>query len=463
MSADGLARAQQKMEAAGVPRTAIDVFTRFYGLLESGETGTIAERDVEPVRDIPQLADLDGDEAAGREALALTAVIKLNGGLGTSMGMEQAKSLLRVRGEQTFLDVIVRQVLATRAASGARLPLIFMNSFRTREDTLAALAAYPDLPVDGLELDFLQNREPRLRADDLTPVEWPADPELEWCPPGHGDLYTAFYASGMLDRLLDAGFRYAMVSNSDNLGATPDPRLAGWFAASGAPFGAEVTGKTPADRKGGQLVRRRSDGRIVLRETAQTLPEDAAVAGDVGTHPYVTTNNLWLDLQALSTELGRTGGVLELPLIRNEKTVDPTDSSTTPVVQIESAMGAAIEVFDGAVVVAVDRTRFLPVKTTNDLLVLRSDIYRSTEDHRLVTSARAPFVDLDPRFYKAIGDFDDRVPVPPSLVEATALRVRGDWTFGTGVAVVGEAQLTDPGSPATVPDGARVGPDGVEG
>ena len=463
MSADGLARAQQKMAEAGVAPTAIDVFTRFYGLLESGETGSIAERDVSPVQDIPHLADLDVDEAAGRDALALTAVIKLNGGLGTSMGMDKAKSLLRVRGDQTFLDVIVRQVLATRAASGARLPLLFMNSFRTRDDTLAALAGYPDLAVDGLALDFLQNREPKLRADDLTPVEWPADPSLEWCPPGHGDLFTAFYASGALDRLLDAGFRYAMVSNSDNLGATPDARIAGWFAASGAPFGAEVTGKTPADRKGGQLVRRTSDGRIVLRETAQTLPEDAAAAGDVATHPYVTTNNLWLDLRALSDELGRTGGVLELPLIRNEKTVDPTDPSSPAVVQIESAMGAAIEVFDGAVVVEVDRSRFLPVKTTNDLLVLRSDVYRSTEDHRLVATTAAPFVDLDPRYYKTIGDFDARVPVPPSLVEATALRVRGEWVFGRDVVVSGEARLDDPGRPARVPDGARVGPQGVVG
>ena len=71
-----------------------------------------------------------------------------------------------------------------------------MNSFRTQDDTLAALAPYADLEVDGLGLDFLQNSEPKLRADDLTPVEWPADPTLEWCPPGHGDLYTALMALG---------------------------------------------------------------------------------------------------------------------------------------------------------------------------------------------------------------------------------------------------------------------------
>ena len=449
------------MHDAGVAPAAIDVFARFYDLLESGETGVVAERDITPLTQVPHLVDLDVDEEAGRRALAVTAIIKLNGGLGTSMGMDRAKSLLRVRGERTFLDVIAEQVLAARATTGARLPLVLMNSFRTRDDSLAALTAYPDLSVDGLPLDFLQNREPKLRSDDLTPVEWPADPDLEWCPPGHGDLYTALYASGTLAALLDAGFRYATVSNSDNLGAAPDARIAGWFAGTGAPFAAEVARRTPADRKGGHLVVRAWDGRIVLRETAQTLPADAEAAADIHTHPYFNTNNLWLDLRALAAELERSGGVLDLPLIRNDKTVDPTDPASTPVVQIESAMGAAIEVFDGAVVLEVDRSRFLPVKTTNDLLVLRSDVYRLTGDQRLVGMVDAPYVDLDPAHFKTIGAFDDRLPVTPSLAGATSLRVQGDWTFGQEVVVVGDAVLTDPGTPSAVPDRARVGPAGI--
>ena len=449
------------MHDAGVPPTAVEAFTRLYGLLESGETGIVAEQDVTPLTQVPHLADLDVDEEAGRRALAVTAVIKLNGGLGTSMGMDRAKSLLRVRGERTFLAVIAEQVLAARASTGARLPLVLMNSFRTRDDSLAALTAYPELRIDGLPLDFLQNREPKLRADDLTPVEWPVDPDLEWCPAGHGDLYVALYASGTLTALLDAGFRYATVANSDNLGAAPDARIAAWFAGTRAPFAAEVARRTRADRKGGHLVVRACDGRIVLRETAQTLPVDAEAAADIRTHPYFNTNNLWLDLRALAAELERSGGVLHLPLIRNDKTVDPTDPTSTPVVQIESAMGAAIEVFDGAVVLEVDRSRFLPVKTTNDLLVLRSDVYRLTSDQRLVGMVDAPYVDLDPAHFKTIAAFDDRLPVTPSLVGATSLRVQGDWTFGRDVAVVGDAVLTDPGTPSAVPDGVQVGPAGI--
>ncbi len=138
------------------------------------------------------------------------------------MGMDRAKSLLCVRRGLSFLDIIARQVLHLREKYDATLPLIFMNSFRTSADTMAALARYEDLPVEGLPLEFLQNKEPKLLAKDLMPASWPKDPDLEWCPPGHGDIYTALRGTGLLDQLIAAGYRYVFVSNSDNLGAVPD-------------------------------------------------------------------------------------------------------------------------------------------------------------------------------------------------------------------------------------------------
>ncbi|WP_418276875.1 UTP--glucose-1-phosphate uridylyltransferase [Isoptericola jiangsuensis] len=467
MSERGLELAQEKMRSAGVAPAAVDVFTRFYGLLEEGASGYVREDDVEPLTDLPRAADLDVDDAAAADALGRTALIKLNGGLGTSMGMDQAKSLLEVRrsaaGEPlSFLDVIVGQVRAARRATGARLPLVLMNSFRTQDDTLAALSGYDDLVVEGLPLDFLQNREPKLLAESLEPVEWPADPSLEWCPPGHGDLYPALHAGGVVRALLDAGFRYACVSNSDNLGATPDARIAAWFAGTGAPYAAEMCLKTPADVKGGQLVVRRSDGRIIQRETAQTHPDDVDVSLDPQRHRYFHTNNLWFDLEALAAELDRTGGVLELPLIRNSKTVDPTNADSPEVVQIESAMGAAVAVFEGATAIEVDRERFLPVKTTNDLLLLRSDVYELTDDYRLVARVDAPLVQLS-KTYKTISGFDARFPAgPPSLRGAAGLTVEGDWTFGADVVVEGDAALSAPEQgTGTVPDGAKVTADGI--
>lgn len=374
------------------------------------------------------------------------------------MGMERAKSLLPVRGGKSFLDITAEQVLAARRRHGVRLPLVFMNSFSTREDTLAALAAYPELQVDGLPLDFVQSKEPKLRADDLTPVEWPADPDLEWCPPGHGDLYPSLLSSGILDQLIGAGFRQASVSNSDNLGAGPSAEIAAWFAESGAPYAAELCERTPMDLKGGHLARRRSDGRLVLRDTAQTSPDEMHLFTDESIHPYFNTNNLWFNLEALRDRLRSTGGVMGLPLIRNEKTVDPRDPSSTPVIQIESAMGAAIEVFEGATALAVPRGRFLPVKTTNELLLVRSDAYDLDDDARLrLVADPSPLVTLSGS-YKKINDFDERFPHgAPSLREARVLEVKGDWTFGRDVRVVGEVRLSDDGAPSQVPDGTVLG------
>jgi UTP--glucose-1-phosphate uridylyltransferase len=460
MSADGLQRAQRIMTRAGVHARAIAVFTHYYRVLESGETGILSEDELRPVPELPRLADLDSDPQRAREALARTVVVKLNGGLGTSMGMDRAKSLVEVRPGRTFLDIIAEQVLALRRRHEVRLPLLLMNSFHTRDDTLEALRWHPQLPTRGLPLDLLQNREPKLRADDLTPVSWPRDPSLEWCPPGHGDLYTALEASGLLRTLLDAGYRYAFVSNADNLGARPDPRLAAWFAQLGAPFAAEFCRRTPADRKGGHLARRRSNGRLVLRESAQTRAEDAETFGDIERHRFFNSNNLWLDLQTLDETLQATQGVLGLPMIRNVKTVDPADPSSPEVIQIETAMGAAIEVFDDAAAIEVDRTRFLPVKTTNDLLVLRSDAYQLTGDAevRLVPDrADAPLVDLDEP-YKLLHEFDQRFPHgPPSLVGCESLTVRGDWTFGRDVRVLGRAEVAAAGSPGHIPAGHVLG------
>ena len=453
MGSPGLHKAREKMVAAGVDPVAIDTFAHYYRLLEHGETGMVPESTIDPV-DIDSLAGVDVDPEVAADAIRHTVVIKLNGGLGTSMGMERAKSLLCVRRGLNFLDIIARQVLHLREEYDATLPLLFMNSFRTSADTMAALSRYGDLAVDGLPLEFLQNKEPKLLEKGLAPVAYPKDPDLEWCPPGHGDIYTALRGTGLLDLLIERGFRHVFVSNSDNLGAVPDAQVAGWFAASGAPFAIEAVRRTPSDRKGGHFARRKSDGRLVLRETAQTPADDLAALADLERHRFCSTNNLWFDLVAMKQALDVRKGILGLPLIRNVKNVDPGDSSTPKVIQVETAMGAAIEVFEGSALIEVGRDRFVPVKTTNDLLVLRSDVYDIGTDFVLDQVADAlPFIDLDTDVYKLVGDFDQRFPEgAPSLTGASSLRVEGDWTFGKGVRVVGDVSL-DATSAQRVPPG----------
>src|SRR5918994_4048607 len=250
-----------------------------------------------------------------------------------------------------------------------------MNSFATRDDTLAALETYPGLKIEVLPLDFVQGKVPKLLADSLEPVSWPADPPLEWAPPGHGDVYTSLAASGMLAELIERGYRYLFLSNSDNLGAVLDPRILDWFASEQLPFLSEVVDRTEGDRKGGHLARRRDGGWLVLRETAQVPDDDQEAFEDVERHRFFNCNNIWVNLRALERTLEERDGVLGLPMIVNRKTVDPADKASPAVVQLETAMGAAIDVFDGAQAIRVPRTRFAPVKTTNDLLALRSDAY----------------------------------------------------------------------------------------
>ena len=458
MSENGLTAARHKMRDAGIAEQAIDVFSHYYRALDNGATCLIPEDSIEPLTRIDSIEDVEIDEAGAREALSRTVLIKLNGGLGTSMGMDRTKSLLPVREGKSFLDLLVDQVMAARRIYDVTLPLIFMNSFRTRRDTLAALAAHPGIGVDGLPLDFLQNREPKLRADDLTPVTWAADPDLEWCPPGHGDIYTALTASGVLDALLESGYKYAMTSNSDNLGAAPSARVAGWFAASGAPYPPEQCRGTPADVKGGHLAVRKSDGRIILRETAQTPADEMHFFTDQYRHPFFHTNNLWFDLEVLRDTLAERRGILGLPLIKNAKTVDPADASSVPVIQLETAMGTAVEAFEGATAIEVPRSRFLPVKTTNDLLLLRSDIYEVDDAGLLqMVPERACTVNLDPRYYKKIRDFEARFPHGvPSVRQAKSLTVEGDWTFGADVVAIGDARVGEAGSPGEVASGTRL-------
>ena len=388
MSEAGLQQAQEKMRAAGAAEVAIKVFSHYYRLLESGQQGTIREDDIEPVGELPHLDTLDPDQESRRAALAETVVIKLNGGLGTSMGVTGPKSALPVKDGLSFLDIIARQILATREAYDVSLPLVLMNSFRTKEQSRAILSQYSGLPVDGVPLDFQQNMEPKLLADDLTPAEWPDDPELAWCPPGHGDLFTALVASGTLDALREKGFRHAFVSNADNLGATPDGRIAAWMAEHDVPFGMEVCRRTRSDRKGGHVAVRKSDGRLILRDSAQVHEDDTQHFQDISRHRTFNTNNLWIDLDRLAELMAGHDGILGLPIIVNRKTVDPADSSSPKVIQLETAMGTAIETFEGSQAVVVDRSRFKPVKTTNDLLVLRSDVYDLDEAGDLTTDAR---------------------------------------------------------------------------
>ena len=447
----------EKMAAAGLPDLVFRIFAHYHTQLCAGATGLIDSETAGPVTDIPDYEDLNEDHTvAGMEALAQTVVIKLNGGLGTTMGMNGPKSLLPIKHGLTFLDIIALQIMHLRRRTGMRLPLVLMDSFNTQTESLAALEVFEELEQD-LPLSFLQHKMPKVWLEDLTPAVWPDAPEKEWCPPGHGDIYAALSTTGMLDTMLAAGYRYAFVSNADNLGASLDSGILGYFADTQLPFMMEVAHRTPADRKGGHLSRR-PDGQLLFREVAQCPPDEIDLFQDIRRYSYFNTNNLWLHLPSLAELLEERAGILDLPLIRNVKPIDPTVPSSPKVIQTETAMGSAIALFPRAQAIAVPRSRFLPVKRTSDLLLVWSDAFELGSDYLMRQSPRItdglPSITLDEDYYGLITELQRRFPHgPPSLVHADAFTVRGDVHFGNNVKVSGTVTVEQTGdTPRHIPD-----------
>jgi UTP--glucose-1-phosphate uridylyltransferase len=436
---------EARMRREGLAQIVIDNFRHYYGVLAGGSVGMIAEAEIAPVDSAQSITELARYQDAGRQALRHAAVLKLNGGLGTGMGLDQAKSLLVVRDGLTFLDIIARQTISYSARYDCRIPLILMNSFNTAADSQAALDRYPELrgPIPNA---VMQNKVPKIRQDTLGPVDWPADPQQEWCPPGHGEVYIVLATSGLLDALLARGYEYLLISNADNLGATLDRGILGYLASEQVPFLMEVADRTEADKKGGHIARLR-DGQLILRELAQCPADDLPAFQDIDRHRYFNTNNVWVNLVRLKELLDANNNVIKLPMIRNAKTVDPKDPHSPAVFQLETAMGAAIGVFAGAQVLRVGRDRFMPVKTCEDLLRLRSDIYTLDPDAQLRARAdsQITLIQLDERYYKRIDDFEARFPAGvPSLRECAQLTVEGDVCFGAGVVCKGVARVVNP-------------------
>ncbi|MCC6932148.1 MAG: UTP--glucose-1-phosphate uridylyltransferase [Deltaproteobacteria bacterium] len=437
------------MKKEGVPALNITAFKYYYTQLVRGETGLISEKEIGEVGDLPDLECMSDQSTVGKENVKRAVIIKLNGGLGTSMGLDAAKTLLPAKGKYTFFDIIIRQVLELRKSFDCNLPVIFMNSFRTEQDTLNALKEYPEFAEgqNGIPVSFVQGKIPKIRQDNLLPVTWEKDPSLAWCPPGHGDIYLSMLQTGILDNLLKLGYRYAFISNSDNLGAVIDLNILGFFADKNTPFMMEVADRTAADHKGGHLARTR-EGSLLLRESAQCPSDEQEAFQDISKYKYFNTNSLWVNLEALSKLLSKNENMLPLPLMRNAKTVDPLDESSPKVYQLETAMGAAILNFSGSMALRVPRSRFAPIKKNEDLLALWSDIFYLNQSFHVCREDRRRHseivIDLDPQYYKSIASFKERfVHGVPSLLDCRTLKIKGDVAFGENVVLKGDVVINN--------------------
>ena len=439
---------------------AVRAFEQKFRQLKSGSTGMIPEEDIQPVETLLRLDELGPEyREAGSALLKKAVMIKLNGGLGTGMGLSRAKSLLPAKQGLSFLDIMVKHSEAQGAA------LILMNSARTRNDSLALMRKYPYIreQEQSLPLDFEQSMTPKVDISTMLPVEYPQNPDMEWCPPGHGDIFTAIQDQGTLGKLLGSGYRYAFISNADNLCASLHPGILGYMVLKGIPFLMEATRRTSRDRKGGHLARSAGDGRLMLRESAQCQPEDENFFRDIKKYRFFNTNNLWVNLEALREILAENEGVIPLSLIRNEKHVNPVDDSSARVYQLECAMGSAISLFQDSEAMEVPRSRFLPVKSCENLLEIRSDrIVLMHDDYTLTQcrSCRYPeiSVKLDSRYYKHIEQWNKAFPGKvPSLRDCSEFCVSGPFLFRDNIAAVERVALVNRGThTAEIPEGTEL-------
>ncbi|MGD9133685.1 MAG: UTP--glucose-1-phosphate uridylyltransferase [Desulfobacterales bacterium] len=444
----------EKMQQEGLQPLVIETFSYYYNKLLTGESGLVYDREIQPVEagEIKDFKNLDKYAAAGQQVLDHSVRIVLNGGLGTTMGLTGPKSLIEAKNKKTFLEIILKQ------AENSGVQLALMNSFNTHDATQAALSK---LKPSLAPLQFIQHKFPKIRQHDLSPATWSQNPDLEWNPPGHGDVFTALNTSGMLKNLLENGIQYAFIHNLDNLGAGMEESMLGYFAEKGFSFMMEVAEKTPADIKGGHLARHHN-GRLLLREAAQCPRDEIAAFEDITRYGFFNTNNIWINLGSLKT-LFEKEHTIHLPMIINPKTVDPRDKSSPPVYQIETAMGAAISLFDDTTAIRVPRSRFFPVKSCNDLLALRSDCYVLGEKNNLriapqrLSAGRADTIKirLDPNFYGKIDLLEKRFKEGlPSLVNCKSLSIEGDVYFEGGVKIKENVSIKNSrNSPAVIKKG----------
>uniref|UniRef100_A0A4W5QNR9 UTP--glucose-1-phosphate uridylyltransferase n=1 Tax=Hucho hucho TaxID=62062 RepID=A0A4W5QNR9_9TELE len=382
-------------------------------------------------------------------------VVKLNGGLGTSMGCKGPKSVISVRNENTFLDLTVHQIEHLNKTFNVDVPLVLMNSFNTDEDTKKILQKYTHHRVHIHT--FNQSRYPRINKESLLPVAknlgMHSDHADAWYPPGHGDIYASFYNSGLLDQLIAEGKEYIFVSNIDNLGATVDLFILNHLMTQPkdkrCEFIMEVTDKTRADVKGGTLIQ--YDEKLRLLEIAQVPKAHVDEFKSVNKFKIFNTNNLWISLAAIKRL--HEQNAMDMEIIVNPKTLD----GGLNVIQLETAVGAAIKAFDNALGVNVPRSRFLPVKTSSDLLLVMSNLYSLDAGSLTMSKKRefpsTPHVKLGSHFM--VQDFLTRFESIPDMLELDHLTVSGDVTFGKNVSLKGTVIIiANHGDRIDIPAGA---------
>jgi UTP--glucose-1-phosphate uridylyltransferase len=422
------------LKSKGVRNLAIEIFIHNLEKLISNSSSYIKSEDIKPVEQTDGVYDEDfnlNQDYRYLEEMKKVAVIKLNGGLGTSMGLEGPKSQLIVKNDLNFIEITCNQIQKIRDIYNIQVPLIFMNSFNTNEETLQNLSKIHFQNIN-LPSCFNENKSPKLKKINFNneveyiPAKFPVNPNLEWAPPGHADIYPSLLESGLLDELIDKNYEFIFVSNVDNLGASLNLNIFKKIFDLNSDFVMEVALRTKNDNKGGHLALQNK--KLILREVSQVSNEDIEDFQNYKKYKFFNTNSIWIKTKSLKELLIKNNGILDLPLIVNQKNIDPADSTSENIIQLETAMGSAISLFNNAKTILVPSKRFIPVKNTNNLLFLLSDLVKVLPNYELEPIRSIP-IDLNPKYYKNVGSFYDRFREIPSLINCNSLKILTDKYF----------------------------------
>lgn len=434
----------KKLESEYSDRTELDQFFKLYERYLRGRGDKIKWEDIRPPKDrIIQYSDIIRQDADSKDLLKKLVVLKLNGGLGTTMGCIGPKSAIPVKSGKNFLDLVSKQLKFLKRQYNVEIPLVLMNSFNTEEMTEKLISRHDNI------LSFNQSKYPRISTETLLPPT-DLDKKKLFYPPGHGDILYSLDSSGMLDKLLDDGKEFLFVSNIDNLAATVDLTLLEYFSSQNLEFMMEVTNKTRADIKGGTLIE--YEGGIRLLEIAQVPSAKKSEFTSVRKFKIFNTNSVWINLKALKMKLKQ--GEINLDIIENKKDVE-----NETVYQLETAIGSAIRYFDKSCGVVVPRTRFLPVKSCSDLFLLESNLFIERNGTLIFNPQRVPMsvpnVKLLGENFKKIGRYEESFKGIPDILELDNLTVSGNVKFGKNVVLKGTVIIiADKNSEINVPDGS---------
>lgn len=421
---------------------------QFLQMLEQVQDKSSKITDWSSLHSPDDLVGYDSLEEPSSNNYSRLVIGKLNGGLGTSMGCSGPKSLIKVKGEKTFMDLIVEQVRQLNSKWNENIPLLLMNSFYTDQETTAFLDTC-DVPV----ISFKQNMFPRVDGESFLPLN---PDEWGWYPPGHGDFYNCMEQQRILQRLIEQGKDILFMSNADNLGAVADSKILNHMIEKKIPFLIEVTPKTPADVKGGTLYDQ--EGRLKLLEIAQVPDEHIDEFCSQEKFSVFNTNNIWINLVALQEKIQE--GPLNLNVIVNRKTIQGKS-----VVQLETAIGSALDCFAGAVGLCVSRDRFMPVKKTEDLFLVQSNIF-NLDEGRLVRNKERKISSLPVITFgdnlQQVEAFKKCFPTIPDLLELELLDLSGQVRFEGAASLKGEVRLNGNSKPIFIERGRIIENENIE-